>query len=141
MTETVKPSQGELKPCPFCGGSDPFVERADFSACYVICNDCGAQGPSRCDENTADSDASDACEVEPGELAAIRSWNTRFEKSLTLDREAVARIAEPAAFQEYTQRCLVGLSPAHRARAEQVVARAYAKADAILSSANREMGK
>lgn len=30
----------ELKPCPFCGGSNVYEARD-----YVICNDCGAQGP------------------------------------------------------------------------------------------------
>ncbi len=29
----------ELKPCPFCKSSDVFVERADFSSCFVQCND------------------------------------------------------------------------------------------------------
>jgi hypothetical protein len=67
----------ELKPCDFCGGTDAFVERADLSSCYVVCNDCGARGPTSCDETSADAEASDNGECEPGELPARRFWNTR----------------------------------------------------------------
>lgn len=66
-----------LEPCPFCGGTDGFVERADFSDCYVICNDCGARGPTSCDENDDDAQASESGECEPGERPARRLWNTR----------------------------------------------------------------
>jgi len=59
----------KLKPCPFCGQSDAFVERADFSSSYVFCNSCSAKGPTECQ----DSDY----EETPGERAAIRSWNKR----------------------------------------------------------------
>jgi hypothetical protein len=66
----------ELEPCPFCGVIAPFVERADSSSCYVVCNDCLARGPTTCNENEADVAAEDAG-MEPGENAARRSWNTR----------------------------------------------------------------
>jgi hypothetical protein len=66
-----------LLPCPFCGKCAGFVERADYSSCYVICSDCGARGPGSCDENEADSVASENGDAEPGELPARRLWNRR----------------------------------------------------------------
>ncbi|MDX1150173.1 Lar family restriction alleviation protein [Sinorhizobium meliloti] len=68
----------KLKPCPFCGQSDAFVERADFSSCYVFCNSCSANGPIECQE--ADY------EETPGERAAIRSWNKRTRGIRTEER-------------------------------------------------------
>lgn len=66
----------ELKACPFCGG-EPFHERADYSSCYIICNDCSARGPVSCDETEADAEASENDTADPGEMAAKRLWNTR----------------------------------------------------------------
>jgi Lar family restriction alleviation protein len=61
-----------LLPCPFCGGTDQFVERADYSSCFVQCN-CNARGPvgvqSSDDEET------------PGRDDAITEWNRRTEPS------------------------------------------------------------
>lgn len=75
---TVDGEAPALKPCAFCGSRDgAFIERADFSSAYVICNDCGARGPTSCDENEADARASEAGGCEPGELAARRLWNRR----------------------------------------------------------------
>lgn len=69
----------KLKPCPFCGARDAFVERADFSSAYVFCNNCSGQGPTeyreRDDEET------------PGERAAIHAWNKR--KRASKNKEAV----------------------------------------------------
>lgn len=59
----------KLKPCPFCGNSDAFVERADFSSAYVFCNSCSAKGPTECQE--ADY------EETPGERSARHAWNKR----------------------------------------------------------------
>jgi len=70
-------TKDELVPCPFCKSTDSFVERADFSGCYVICNDCSARGPVSCDETDEDVAATDSGECEPGERAARRLWNTR----------------------------------------------------------------
>lgn len=75
----------KLKPCPFCKGTMPFVERADFSSCYVVCNDCGARGPESCDENEADARATDSGKFEPGERAAVRLWNSRRRVRATDD--------------------------------------------------------
>lgn len=63
--------------CPFCASTDAFVERADFSSCYVICNDCGARGPTSCDETSEDADATENGQCEPGELSARRLWEKR----------------------------------------------------------------
>ncbi|MDX0506355.1 hypothetical protein GOC90_27650 [Sinorhizobium medicae] len=68
-----------LKRCPFCRHSNAFVERADFSSCYVFCNDCSANGPSKCQETDN--------EKTPGERAAIRSWNKRTRAIRTEDRQ------------------------------------------------------
>jgi hypothetical protein len=65
-----------LPPCPFCGSADMFVERADFSSCYVVCNDCGARGPTRCNEFDADVEAEDHGAA-PGEMSARRAWSAR----------------------------------------------------------------
>lgn len=67
-----------LKPCPFCGKNNAFVERADFSGCFVQCGDCSARGPVSCDENDEDAEASESGDVEPGELPARRLWNMRL---------------------------------------------------------------
>ena len=75
-SEKVEQVEGLTK-CPFCGSTDSFVERTDFSSCHVVCNDCGARGPSSCDENEADADASEAGDCEPGEMPARRLWNRR----------------------------------------------------------------
>lgn len=58
-----------LAPCPFCGSSDMFTERADFTSCYVVCNDCGSRGPQALQE--------DDDEEKPGEANAIIEWNKR----------------------------------------------------------------
>ena len=66
----------ELKPCPFCGGTEAFVERLDYSAAYVQCDSsigehcaCLARGPV----GVQDDDG----EETPGGAAAIRAWNRR----------------------------------------------------------------
>ncbi len=63
----------KLPPCPFCGVSDAFVERADYSSAYVQCNNCGAAGPT---ETQEDDD-----EEVPGAGAAINSWRRRSNPS------------------------------------------------------------
>lgn len=55
--------------CPFCGSADKFVERGSLCDAQVVCNDCGARGPSSCQ----DSDD----EETPGARAAIIAWNKR----------------------------------------------------------------
>lgn len=60
-----------LLPCPFCGTSDSFVEREDFTSSYVQCDHCLARGPVECQE-------SDDEEI-PGKSAAELSWNTRID--------------------------------------------------------------
>ncbi|KVP71081.1 hypothetical protein WJ92_28030 [Burkholderia ubonensis] len=73
-------------PCPFCGGTDIFVERLDYTACFVQCNSivnageaCGMRGPI----GIQDSDD----EEMPGRGAAFREWN----------RRAASRVEQPAA--------------------------------------------
>jgi Lar family restriction alleviation protein len=58
-----------VKPCPFCGGTSQFVERATLCDAYVMCNDCGARGPAECQESDD--------EETPGEKAARAAWNRR----------------------------------------------------------------
>ena len=66
----------ELLPCPFCGGSDAFVERLDYTAAYVQCDAdvgdgcaCLARGPI----TVQDDDGEDI----PGGAGAIAAWNRR----------------------------------------------------------------
>ncbi|MDX1102075.1 restriction alleviation protein, Lar family [Sinorhizobium medicae] len=68
----------KLRRCPFCGQSDAFVERADFSSSYVFCNNCSAKGPTECQETFY--------EETPGERAAIQSWNKRIRAIRTEGR-------------------------------------------------------
>lgn len=63
-----------LLPCPFCGGTEAFVERLNYSAAYVQCDSsinehdaCLARGPIGVQEDD-DEDI-------PGEAAAIKAWN------------------------------------------------------------------
>lgn len=62
--------------CPFCGGIDIFTERADFSSSYVVCNNCLARGPVKCQD--------DDDEDEPGQAAAIAAWIRRPAQSDSL---------------------------------------------------------
>lgn len=63
----------KLLPCPFCGASDAFVERKDYSSAYVQCNNCIAGGP------VEDQESDD--EEMPGAGAAITAWNRRCSSS------------------------------------------------------------
>lgn len=65
LTADVDP----LDPCPFCGAADAFVERADLSSAHVVCNGCGARGPTECQE--------DDDEETPGASASAKAWNKR----------------------------------------------------------------
>lgn len=72
----------ELKPCPFCGGTEAFVERLDYSAAYVQCDSlidehsaCLARGPV----GVQDDDGEDI----PGAAAAIRAWNAQAASRAT----------------------------------------------------------
>lgn len=55
MSEQIQSNQGEPKlellPCPFCGGTVFFVAKGRSSMTrLVICQSCGANGPSRWNE-------------------------------------------------------------------------------------------
>lgn len=65
----------DLKPCPFCGSKD--ISDACYSGmdCYIMCDDCGASGPSNC--------CTDADEQED---VAIEDWNKRAELDNTKER-------------------------------------------------------
>lgn len=78
----------KILPCPFCGGTETFVERLDYSAAYVQCDSridehsaCLARGPI----GVQDDDGEEI----PGAAAAIRAWNN--QAALT----AKARAAQP----------------------------------------------
>lgn len=86
---TDHPAEGKLLTCPFCGKLDAFAERFDLSSCYIQCNDCGAQGPTCCQ----DSDD----EEMPGEDAARRAWNTRHSQGANATTSSPAVSAEEIA--------------------------------------------
>jgi hypothetical protein len=71
MARIAKP-----KPCPFCRGTDVWVECMDFGSFAATCNDCGAQGPN-VDGDACDPDGENA----RGKRNAIRAWNGRARKS------------------------------------------------------------
>jgi hypothetical protein len=70
----------ELLPCPFCGGTDVYVERNDYTSAYVQCDSrvgpysaCLARGPIA----VQDSDDEDV----PGAAGAIEAWNKQSRRA------------------------------------------------------------
>jgi hypothetical protein len=98
ITETNVPAQASdepMLPCPFCGNSDAFVERLDYSSAYVQCDGdvghgcaCQARGPIAVQDD-------DGEEI-PGGAGAIAAWNTRAEVTLPADRVQVPQNAQQA---------------------------------------------
>jgi len=74
---TGEDKESTLKPCPFCGTDDAFVERGTLSSCFVMCNQCQARGPDTCPEDDRDLELEEENDWEPGEAAARRLWNRR----------------------------------------------------------------
>ncbi len=55
-------------PCPFCSSDDNQTEQNEGEwVCVVVCNNCGAAGPSSCIERSTE------CERD-----AIANWEQRF---------------------------------------------------------------
>jgi len=86
----------ELKPCPFCGQQDAFVEQLDSDASVVICQGmvdensaCLSRGPV----GVQQSDMED----QPGREAAIAEWNRRAQPT---EAEGVERWSELRALAE-----------------------------------------
>ena len=52
----------QLKPCPFCGGTDAYAYCIYAPDYWVYCPDCGADGPERSSTEQA-----------------IEAWNRRAE--------------------------------------------------------------
>lgn len=87
----------ELLPCPFCGGSDAFVERLDYTAAYVQCDadigdgcSCQARGPIAVQDD-------DGEEI-PGAAGAIAAWNRRAalaSRPAEVDDEGLPPLPEP----------------------------------------------
>lgn len=72
MTSSDDPKYiAELKPCPFCGSDDLKVRKASFGVQYVLCTDCGAEGPPR--DNLHETSRM-------SEKIAVEQWNNRVEK-------------------------------------------------------------
>jgi hypothetical protein len=89
-TNHTSPSGEELKPCPFCGGTDLFVERLDYTACFVQCDSSVGEHEACCMRGPVGMQDDDDEET-PGNAAAIRAWNRRA--ALTAEKVA----AEPVA--------------------------------------------
>lgn len=74
----------KAKPCPFCGGSDSFVECYDYGSFYRTCNECNARGPygegDGCDETANNHE---------GARNATKRWN---ERRRTARATAVSRV-------------------------------------------------
>ena len=64
----------DLRPCPFCWalGADLVPSEIQPKLWAVVCNECGAQGPS----NHLNDDES-ASEPNTTAEEAVREWNTR----------------------------------------------------------------
>lgn len=61
----------EMKPCPFCGHTDPFVERMELYSYAVRCNGCLATG------ELSDEDINK--EEKEHEAEAVANWNKRVQ--------------------------------------------------------------
>lgn len=55
-----------IRPCPFCGDSDPAIDEIEMDIWAVCCNLCGAVGPHQSDDGLAN--------IGP---KAIELWNKR----------------------------------------------------------------
>jgi Lar family restriction alleviation protein len=70
-----------IKLCPFCGGRDIEVMTREYETvgvhdtCFVICTNCGAQGP----EQLLDKNAS-AQQIEDAAKNAVKGWNKVHER-------------------------------------------------------------
>lgn len=62
----------KMKPCPFCGSQNSFVECMDFGEFAVRCNECLGTGP--CGDG---DDCDPTGENHRGARNAIRAWNQR----------------------------------------------------------------
>lgn len=82
--DSVRAGTGE--DCPFCGSSDTFVEREDFTSSYVMCNCCGARGPT--------GGLDDPDDETPGADAAKRLWRIRA-RTATLSGQISAVYGNP----------------------------------------------
>lgn len=89
-----KGAEAELLPCPFCGGTDAFIERLNYEAAYVQCDSsinehdaCLARGPIGVQEDEDD-------EI-PGAAAAIRAWNEQSARHVALPADVDAEGLPP----------------------------------------------
>lgn len=69
MAIEYKLEQDDLAACPFCGSIDQDTSSNGYENHFVVCNNCGAEGPSR----TSEEDA-------------ITAW---FTRSHVLDSQAI----------------------------------------------------
>ena len=53
----------ELKPCPFCGSKEVYLDKPDTHCFYVFCANCGVNGTTA---NTRER--------------AVKAWNRRAEQ-------------------------------------------------------------
>lgn len=93
MTESQNKPAAALEPCPFCGGTEAFVERLDYSSAYVQCDSdvgdgcaCLARGPVAVQDD-------DGEEI-PGGAGAILAWNRRAPKASAVPESAVPAIID-----------------------------------------------
>jgi hypothetical protein len=121
----------ELLACWFCGKSDAFVERDDLTSAYVMCNACGARGPSGCQD-------SDDEEI-PGADAAKRLWNTRAADSrITADDERYARELLDDLKRDDISPVAIAIKWFRKARHECVRAASDTRAPVVSSQAGKD---
>ena len=71
----------KINNCPFCGSSDVFTESETFSACVVVCSDCGANGPASDPNDQEEVRLEEEHDLDSGTIAAIKAWNVVGEKN------------------------------------------------------------
>lgn len=58
-----------LKPCPFCGNNGPEFDTGGGTCRWVICNDCGTEGPSADSKRQAAARWNERVHVEHGGIS------------------------------------------------------------------------
>ena len=85
----------DLKPCPFCGGSNITLATYDvqpdnYHAGHAYCNDCGMEGPSSL--SLPEPDGHWMPDADSAKEEGAKAWNRRSDASLADAQAEIARL-------------------------------------------------